>query len=370
MRHDGGGYPVYVGAGLLESLVPLVAEQLPGRRTVLIADGTVAELYREWRSGRPMPWRPREQTCGDAEPAGWGQPLTFAPGEGSKTRRTWATLTDQMLELGYGRDSAIVALGGGVTGDLAGFVAATYQRGIPFVQVPTTLLAMLDASIGGKTGVDTSLGKNLVGAFHPPQAVVSDLLTLTTLPDREFRGGLAEAVKHGLIADAAHFAWIEDHAARIMARELDALEMLVRRSVAIKAEVVGSDERESGRRAVLNAGHTVAHGIEQASGYTVTHGEAVAAGLVAECRLGERLGVTEPGTADRVTQLLGRLHLLSAPPALPAPSVLSAMRRDKKASGGAIRFAFPARIGVADRDGVAWTRPVAESAVLEFLQAG
>jgi 3-dehydroquinate synthase len=229
---------------------------------------------------------------------------------------------------------------------------------------------MLDASIGGKTGVDTALGKNLVGAFHPPQAVVSDLLTLTTLPDRDFRGGLAEAVKHGLMADAAHFAWIEDHAERITARELDALEMLVRRSVAIKAEVVGSDERESGRRAVLNGGHTVAHGIEQASGYAVTHGEAVAMGLVAECRLGERLGVTEPGTADRVSALLRRLGLPPIRPILPIPPILSAMRRDKKASGGAIRFAFPARIGAADRDGVAWTRPVAEHTVLEFLQAG
>ena len=354
MQHDGGRYPVYIGAGLLDSLTALVAQHLPRRRTALIADATVAALYAEWREGGVMPWRPRERTCHDDPPGGWSAPFTFPSGEASKTRDTWARLTDEMFAAGYGRDSAIVALGGGVTGDLAGFVAATFARGIPFVQVPTTLLAMLDASIGGKTGVDTPHGKNLVGAFHPPVAVIADLLTLSTLSDREYRCGLAEAVKHGLIADAEHFAWIEAHVEALNARALDALDTLVKRSVAIKAEVVASDERESGRRAVLNAGHTVAHAIERETSYATPHGEAVAMGLVAECRVGEERGVTEPGTADRVSDLLSRLHLPVAPIA-PITSLMPFMQHDKKSVGGEIRLVLPARIGDVYRDGNEWT---------------
>ena len=354
MQHDGGQYPVYIGAGLLDSLTELVARHLPRRRTALIADATVAGLYAEWRKGGVMPWRPRERTCHEEPPAGWSTPFTFAPGEGSKTRETWARLTDEMFAAGYGRDSGIVALGGGVTGDLAGFVAATYARGIPFVQVPTSLLAMLDASIGGKTGVDTPHGKNLVGAFHPPAAVIADLLTLSTLGDREYHCGLAEAVKHGLIADAEHFKWIEQHVDALNARALDALDTLVRRSVAIKADVVASDEKESGRRAVLNAGHTVAHAIERQTNYAVPHGEAVAMGLVAECRVGEERGVTEPGTADRVSDLLSRLHLPVAPIA-PITSLTPFMQHDKKTVQGVVRLALPAAVGKAHRNGEEWT---------------
>lgn len=359
---------MYVGVGLMDSLTLLAAQHLPGRRSALIADATVAELYREWRRGGPMPWRPREPTCDDPAPAGWAAPFTFPAGETSKTRETWARLTDELLAAGHGRDSGIVALGGGVTGDLAGFVAATFQRGVPFMQVPTTLLAMLDASIGGKTGVDTPHGKNLVGAFHPPVAVVADLLALTTLTDREYRGGLAEAVKHGLMMDAEHFGWIEQNSAALNARALDALDPLVRRSVAIKAAVVADDEQESGRRAVLNAGHTVAHAIEQVTNYATPHGEAVAMGLVAECRLGEQLGATERGTADRVAELL--MHLgLPISPIPPISPLLEAMRFDKKSVGGELRFAFPARVGEADRDGESWTRAVGEVEVEGGLRA-
>ncbi|HET7602034.1 MAG TPA: 3-dehydroquinate synthase [Gemmatimonadales bacterium] len=354
MTHDGGRYPVYIDTGLLDSLTALVARHLPGRRTALISDAAVAALYADWREGGVMPWRPRERTCHEDPPSGWSAPFTFPAGEASKTRDTWARLTDEMFAAGYGRDSGIVALGGGVTGDLAGFVAATFARGVPFVQVPTTLLAMLDASVGGKTGVDTPHGKNLVGAFHPPAAVIADLLTLSTLSDREYRCGLAEAVKHGLIADAEHFGWIEQHAEALNARALDALETLVRRSVAIKAEIVASDEKESGRRAVLNAGHTVAHAIERETNYATLHGEAVAMGLVAECRLGEEMGVTEAGTADRVAKLLSRLNL-PVSSVMPVPSLVSSMRHDKKSRGGEIRLAVPVRVGEAFRDGEQWT---------------
>ncbi len=218
---------------------------------------------------------------------------------------------------GFGHDSAIVALGGGVTGDLAGFVAATYLRGIPYIQVPTTLLAMLDASVGGKTGVDTAHGKNLVGAFHLPAAVVADPLTLASLPERDYRAGLAEAVKHGLIADRTLLRLARAQAPAIARRDPATLVHLIRRSVEIKADVVSEDEREAGRRAILNAGHTVAHALEHVSAYTLAHGEAVALGLVAECALAERLALTPGGTRERVVAVLTALGL---PVRLPAGS--------------------------------------------------
>jgi 3-dehydroquinate synthase len=240
----------------------------------------------------------------------------------------------------------VVALGGGVTGDLAGFVAATYMRGLPYLQVPTTVVAMLDASVGGKTGVDTPNGKNLVGAFHPPAGVIADPRTLKTLPEREYRAGLAEAVKHGLIADDSYLAWIESNADAIGKRDPVTLVHLVRRSVEIKAQIVSDDERESGRRAILNAGHTVAHALEQSSGYLIPHGEAVALGLVAESYLAEVLGIATPGVSRRVAALLARLGLpvgLSA--AIPHSRLLDNMTRDKKNKKGEIHFALLERAG-------------------------
>ncbi len=322
---------MYVEPGALARLPLLVQQLLPKRRVAIIADARVQGLY---RSGQ---W--------DAAP--WaGDSLSFEPGEKSKTRETWAELTDQLTERGFGRDAGLVALGGGVTGDLAGFVAATYMRGIPYLQVPTTVLAMLDASVGGKTGVDTPSGKNLVGAFHPPAAVIADPRTLETLPEREYRAGLAEAVKHGLIADKSYLAWIESNTEAIGKRDLEALVHLVRRSVEIKAHVVSDDERESGRRAILNAGHTIAHALEQASGYTVPHGEAVALGLVAESHLAETLGVGKPGLSRRVAELLTRLGLpVRLPLSISIRRVLDGMSRDKKNKGGEVHFALVASAG-------------------------
>ncbi|HEY9015708.1 MAG TPA: 3-dehydroquinate synthase, partial [Gemmatimonadales bacterium] len=268
VRHSRGSYPVMVESGSLERLPELAAQYLPGRRLGMIADETVHTLFRAGRLGRPT-WT--------------GETFTVPAGEHSKSREAWGQLTDDLLERGFGRDSGLIGLGGGVVGDLTGFVAATYMRGLPYVLAPTTLLSMLDASVGGKTAINTPRGKNLVGAFHPPAAVLADPLTLVTLPEREYRAGLAEAVKHGLIADAKYFAWIESTADRLLGREPEAVARLVRRSVEIKAEVVGEDEYESGRRAILNAGHTVGHALEQASGYRLAHGEAVALGLIVEC---------------------------------------------------------------------------------------
>jgi 3-dehydroquinate synthase len=363
VRHGAGEYPVYVGAGILEGLHVLVQAHAPGRRSAMIADAAVAALYRDFVRGTASPWRATAATCEGVEGAGW-LPLEFPPGEASKTRDTWARLTDALLAAGYGRDAAIVALGGGVTGDLAGFVAATYMRGIPVVQVPTTLLAMVDSSVGGKVGLDTPAGKNLVGAFHAPAVVVADPLTLGTLPDREYRSGLAEVVKHALIGDAGHFGWLEENARALLARDPDALTEVICRSVELKAAVVAEDERESGRRAVLNAGHTVAHAIEQASGYAVPHGEAVALGLVAECRLGEALGVTEAGTAGRVAALLTLLGLpVRLPAGPPVATLTAAMQVDKKTRSGFPGFAFPAGLGRMHRRDGDWVSPAPTEAV-------
>ncbi len=358
VRHALGRYPVYLEPGVLDLLAELVEAHLGGRTLALVTDAVTGRLYEEWESGARDAWR--------ADPAApRGAPVEFATrlavpaGERYKTRESWATLTDALLDQGFGRDSALVGVGGGVVGDLAGFVAATYQRGIPFLLVPTTLLAMLDASVGGKTGVDTPHGKNLIGAFHPPATVVIDPAVLRTLPEREFRHGLAEAVKHGLIADADYLGWIEAHADGLLARELPRLTALIRRSVEIKAAVVGADEREGGQRAILNAGHTVAHALEQVSQYGIAHGEAVALGLVAEAAMGERLGVTAAGTADRLAALCARLGLpVTSPVRATVERLRVAMLRDKKNRAGEIRCALPVAPGtMAPQDG-SWTVPV------------
>jgi 3-dehydroquinate synthase len=352
VSHALGYYPVYVEAGVLERLGTLVAQHLPGRRVAMIADATVHELYRAGRLGR----------------ASWtGETLTIAPGEKYKSRDSWARLSDELLKRRFGRDSGLISLGGGVTGDLAGFVAATYMRGIPYIQVPTTLLAMLDASVGGKTGVDTPLGKNLIGIFHPPAAVIADPQTLNTLPDRDYRGGLAEAVKHGLVADRSYFEWIEAEVPALTHRDPATVSRLVRRSVEIKSGVVSGDERESGRRSILNAGHTVAHALEQVSEYQLPHGEAVALGLIVECRLAEDLGIAAAGLSGRVASLVGRLGL---PQRLPEPvdstALLSSMAGDKKNRGGRIRVALASAVGYI-HEGDGWTTSVAEDAMAKAL---
>lgn len=348
ITHALGSYPVYIEPGVLGRLGELVVRHLPGRRVAMIADADVYRLYRRGELG-PTTWD--------------GETLTFPPGESSKTRDTWARLSDELLRRGFGRDSGIIALGGGVTGDLAGFVAATFLRGVPSIQVPTSLLAMLDASVGGKTGVDTPEGKNLIGAFHPPVAVIVDPATLATLPDRDYRAGLAEAVKHGLVADAEYFGWMERETDALLRREPAVLRRLVRRSVEIKAAVVSEDERESGRRAILNAGHTVAHALERATGYAIPHGEAVGLGLLAECALAAHLGLAQPSLGERVAALLRRFGL---PERVAAPllvgQVLAAMASDKKNRASAVRFALPRAVGAMER-AEGWTVAAPDEAI-------
>ncbi len=340
--HDSGSYQCHVAPGALGKLPELAERLLPGRRIALITDTTVARHYAGYGRDADSPWR-----SGPGEPAVIrGVELAVPPGESQKSRDRWASLSDAMLEAGYGRDSAIVALGGGVVGDLAGFVAATFMRGVPFFQVPTTLLSMLDASVGGKVGVDTPHGKNLVGAFHQPDMVIADPLTLTTLSDRHYRSGMAEAVKHALIADEAYFGWLEQNCRQLLERYPGTLTTLVERSIAIKAEIVSADEKESGLRQVLNAGHTVGHAIEHVSQYKLLHGEAVALGLVAESTIAEQLGLAPSGMADRLRDLMALLQLpTTLPEPLPRTAVMAAMDYDKKNAAGTVRAALPSGMG-------------------------
>ena len=360
IRHALGQYDVHIEPGILLLLPELFAAALGRRKLVLITDDIVGRYYDEWTRATA------EARALGARPSDAGirlrceARLTFPAGEASKTRETWLRLSDEMLSQGFDRQAAVVALGGGVVGDLAGFVAATFLRGVPYAQVPTTLLAMLDASVGGKVGVDTPLGKNLIGAFHPPAIVAADPLTLLSLPDRVYRSGLAEAIKHGVIADATYFEWIEANTRRLLARDLDALTHLVHRSIEIKAAVVSADERETGRRAILNAGHTIAHGLEHESHYRLPHGEAVALGLIAECRIAERLGLAPTGLGERVLGVTRALGLPTRTGPVQMARALEAMLHDKKNREGQIRLALPTGLGVMHEGEGQWTVPVTE----------
>jgi 3-dehydroquinate synthase len=270
------------------------------------------------------------------------------PGEPSKSLAQAAVLYDALADLPADRSTLIVAVGGGVVGDLAGFVAATYNRGLPLVMVPTTLLAMVDSSVGGKVAVNHPKGKNLIGAFHQPAGVWVDTAVLDTLPDREFKSGLAEVVKYGVILDPDFFAFLEQNAADVLARQPVPLEHVVARSCRLKADVVEQDEREeTGLRAVLNYGHTFAHAFETVGGYgTWLHGEAVAAGMACASRLAERRNLIPAEVTDRQVRLLERFGLPTAAlPDWPADALVEVMRRDKKARGGRMRFILPKRLG-------------------------
>ncbi len=327
-------YAVTVESGALGRLGELCVEAAPAHVYAVIADSRVAELYGQTAV----------TSLGEA-----GAEAVLAPfpaGEWNKTREEWARLSDRLLHDGVGRDAAVVALGGGVTGDLAGFVAASYMRGLPVIQVPTSLLAMVDSAVGGKVGVDTPAGKNLVGAFHHPRLVVVDPELLRTLPPHQRWAGLAEVVKTAVIRDPDFFEWLQVAAEDLRRGEEEALEEAVVRSVRHKAEVVAADPAEAGLRETLNFGHTVAHALELLAGYELLHGEAVAAGMRAEARLGERLGVTEQGTTARIVDLLDACGLRGRPEEeRRAPAVWRAARHDKKARAGRVRCVLLRRIG-------------------------
>jgi 3-dehydroquinate synthase len=335
---------------------PILEARVPADRYAVITDSNVAALY-----GKQL-----VQELGGAPRCLLFQ---FPPGEPSKTRETWATLTDEMLARRLGRDTAIIALGGGVTGDLAGFVAGTYLRGVPYVQVPTSILAMVDSSIGGKTGIDTAHGKNLVGVFHQPQAVVIDLTTINSLPTRHISAGAAEALKHGAICDAEYFDWLVSNHRGVLARNSEALFHLVRRSVELKGKVVTDDERELGRRAILNFGHTIAHALESVSSFEMLHGETVGVGMLAAANLGIELGITDPSASQRLNTALDMLNLPTRLPSSVDPErMLAAMTHDKKNRGGSVRFALLKSIGqAAPGPRGTWTHTAPDSTLRSVL---
>ena len=326
-------YPIHIGASLIDRAA-LYAPHVSGRLAAVVTNETVAPLYAE-RLDRAL------------RAAGARTLRVVLPdGEAFKTWQTLDRVFAALLEANADRRTIVVALGGGVIGDIAGFAAATYQRGIAHLQVPTTLLAQVDSSVGGKTAINHPLGKNMVGAFHQPAAVVADTATLATLPAREFAAGLAEVVKYGAIHDVAFLAWIEDNVERLLARDAGALDHAIRRSCEIKAAIVAADERESGARALLNFGHTFGHAIESATGYgTVLHGEAVATGMALAARFSARQGRVPRADAERLVGLLQRLRLPVAAPRLPLATWLEYMGRDKKNEDGRITLILLEALG-------------------------
>ena len=327
-------YRIVVASGALQSVGQRLRELPLGTRAALVSDGAVMRLY-----GKTV--------VANLEAAGFTVTTIDVPeGEAAKTLAVAQHCWDQLLTAGLDRTSTVLALGGGAVGDVAGFVAATYMRGVNFVQLPTTVLAQVDASVGGKTAIDHPLGKNMIGAFHQPRLVVVDPAVARTLPERKFRSGLAEIVKHGIVLDADYFAELERDLAPLAARDLPVLERIIGGSCRLKASVVERDEREAELRHVLNYGHTIGHALEAATGYArYAHGEAVALGIVAEARLARRLGIAGDETTARQERMLEALGLPVRAPAIDVESVVSAIARDKKAKDGRVPFVLAPRIG-------------------------
>jgi len=327
-------YDIRIGRGLFSQLGEFLRERLPARKAFLITDENV-------RTHAAAAAQSLSSSGIHAET------LVVPAGEETKSAQQAGQLWNRLLELGADRKSTVVAVGGGVVGDLAGFVAATYARGIPFVQVPTTLMAQVDSSVGGKVGINLPLAKNLVGAFWQPAGVLIDLAALDTLPMREFRSGLAEVVKYGVILDEAFFSYLEGNIAAILGRDAGALAWIIRRSCELKAQVVSQDEREeTGLRAVLNYGHTFCHAIETVAGYgTFLHGEAVAIGMICASRLAQMMGRIDKKTTERQEKLLAAFGFTTTISGLSAEELLAVMQRDKKAEHGALRFVLPSRMG-------------------------
>jgi 3-dehydroquinate synthase len=326
-------YPIAIGPGLLSDSRWL-GGNVPGEALLVVSNTTVAPLYlARLRAGLG---ERRIESC------------ILPDGEAFKTLQTAGIVFDALIAHQLHRDATVVALGGGVVGDIAGFAAACYQRGVSLVQVPTTLLAQVDSSVGGKTGVNHPGGKNLIGAFHQPAAVVADVDTLATLPDRELRAGLAEVIKYGLIWDPQLFDWLESNVAAILARDPEALQLAIARSCEIKAMVVAADEREQNLRAILNFGHTFGHAIEAATAYSrYLHGEAVALGMLMATELSVRLGMIDAEVSSRLQALLRATGLPTEAPRIGAATALGLMQMDKKVLAGSIRLVLLERLGKA-----------------------
>jgi 3-dehydroquinate synthase len=325
-------YPIYIGRGLLDD-PQLIAPHVAASQVMVVSNETVAPLYLE--------------RCRAALSGFKVSEVILPDGERYKNLETWNQIFDGLLRQRFNRRCTIVALGGGVVGDMAGFAAACYQRGVPFIQIPTTLLSQVDSSVGGKTGINHPLGKNMIGAFHQPRAVIADTDTLNTLEDRELSAGIAEVIKYGLIRDPELFHWLEQHMDALLARDPEALAYAIERSCRNKAEVVAADELESGQRALLNLGHTFGHAIETGVGYGEwLHGEAVGAGMCMAAQLSRRLGWMDAEDCERSIRLIERARLPVATPAqISSERFLELMAVDKKVLDGALRLVLMRGIG-------------------------
>ena len=352
MPEAGGGYPIFCGAGAAACASDFFA---PGKVAVVACDSVWNQHGGEKRM---------QKTFGDVS----YEAMTLPPGERHKTLQTAAKIADFLADIGMHRDGTVVAVGGGVAGDVAGFAAAIYMRGVRLIQIPTTLLAQADAAIGGKTGVNHPRGKNMLGAFYPPAAVCCDTDFLETLSDREYRNGLAEVVKHALLDGEDFFSWMENNADKILRRDNEAAQTMLARSAKFKANTVAADQRETGgQRALLNLGHTFAHGLETAAGYGEwLHGEAVAAGLVAAARLSEELLQFSAADTSRIVALLKKLQLPFSFRGMDSEKVFSAMAMDKKFTAAVPRFVLLHKIGRAELREVGDLRPVKK--IMEGMQ--
>ena len=343
-------YPILIGAGLLDDALLWAA--LPSHTVAIVTSDRIAPLFLE------------RLTHALAQAGKHVLPVVLPDGEAQKNWQTLTRIYDELLAARCDRKTTLAALGGGVIGDMTGFAAATYQRGISFVQVPTTLLAQVDSSVGGKTAINHPLGKNMIGAFYQPIQVVIDTASLATLPEREYRSGLAEVIKYGFIYDAGFLNWLEDNLDQLAARDAAALTHAIRRSCEIKAEIVAQDERESGIRAWLNLGHTFGHAVEAGMGYGAwLHGEAVAAGIVVAAALSARLGYISQIDASRVKTLIKRAGLPVTLPKLGGERYLDLMRVDKKADAGTIRYVLLKSLGEA------FVEAVPDAQVLPVIEA-
>jgi 3-dehydroquinate synthase len=326
-------YPIHIGQGLLAQ-AELILPYLKRKQVAVVTNTTVAPLYLE-RLSEPLRSRGVDVIS-----------IILPDGEAYKNSETLNLIYDALLQHRAERSTTLIALGGGVIGDLTGYAAATYLRGVPFIQIPTTLLSQVDSSVGGKTGINHPLGKNMIGAFYQPQLVLADIDTLKTLPPRELSAGLAEVIKYGLIRDVAFFDWLERNMDRLVALDMEALTHAIYRSCENKAEVVAADEREAGERALLNLGHTFGHAIENAMGYGVwLHGEAVAAGTMLAADLSRRMGWLNDDEVARMRAIFKAANLPIDPPALGVDRYLDLMGLDKKVVDGKIRFILQQAIG-------------------------
>jgi 3-dehydroquinate synthase len=340
-KRSSHSYDIFIGKNILDRIALLIAKSSQAANYTIISDGTVSSLY-----GETVMSALRKTGC----PVDL---IEFPPGETSKTMETALSIIEQLADRGVDRTSCLIALGGGVTGDMVGFIASIYMRSIPYIQVPTTLLAQVDSSIGGKTGIDLFKGKNLVGTFCQPQAVYIDLQFLATLPDVEFTNGVAEIIKYGVIDDPDLLSTIESELSFIRDRNIDNLAMIVAHSCKIKKSIVEIDERDMGVRRILNFGHTIGHALESASGYTISHGNAVSVGMIAAARVSEKLNHLPAAERQRIEDIIQKAGLLDRIPAtLKTGDIVSRIKHDKKKAGNAVHFVLLKKIGVPFINGI------------------